>query len=569
VKDETAAVVGWTFRDSREHFDYWLNHQVPHLVVLHDLESGISYWAQVTKAAVEYTKKRAKIFVPAENTVDAEHADGLLAVAASKAARVEWEGSAWTGAAQLSPNDQLRHALLTPRLVAPHPNQRSGVKLSAAKAIALLVQGRAPDLEHLSSQDTDIPDLQSLDANGPWGWRLASALRGFLIDGDPEVFEPVVSTAEEPHEQAAATIMYASALLEDARAHDAHDVLASLLRGDKLDLVDHAWVQVQHARTLAELGRLEDARNQVLPLVGFSAKAPADVTAGAIAGAAANLVFAASDWGAQDIAATIAAADTTAAWWRQQVLAWGLAAQAQRTFRQWSRDARLEIIRDDSAWQHLRSVSLMAGFLGDQGAWRRSVAQLASYILADEDHGADPTLVEQALTTLRHAGDHKAVQLATRRIVLNGPATAAKAAVERIDPEASTRTTAHADLDMLIGASDLLSQERATSIATWALRTFTDPSGYVQRVHPAFLVDHKLVDLLKALVDVVSTTTQEEIADFVLNLPPVAEQGLANRVGPLVRRLPDHAWTPIRARQAAVGFPRNRGGFLMLRPVER
>src|SRR5665213_3873444 len=41
--DSERNVVGWWFRVDRRHVDYWLSHVAPHFLVLHDLETRISY----------------------------------------------------------------------------------------------------------------------------------------------------------------------------------------------------------------------------------------------------------------------------------------------------------------------------------------------------------------------------------------------------------------------------------------------------------------------------------------------------------------------------------------------
>ena len=44
---------GWWFRDSDEgHTDLWASHGLPHLLVLHDPETHVSYWAHVTPEIV-------------------------------------------------------------------------------------------------------------------------------------------------------------------------------------------------------------------------------------------------------------------------------------------------------------------------------------------------------------------------------------------------------------------------------------------------------------------------------------------------------------------------------------
>lgn len=142
ARDESGALLGWWFRDDdRAHIDSWLRYQIPHLIVLHDLETRSSYWVHVTAEAVVPTGKGAKILVPAHNTVDEKHRGALLDVAASVRPAVSWEGSAWTGAA-IPPDESLRYALLAPRLLAPHPNAGHSRSINASEAVALLMQAR-------------------------------------------------------------------------------------------------------------------------------------------------------------------------------------------------------------------------------------------------------------------------------------------------------------------------------------------------------------------------------------------------------------------------------------------
>ncbi|MFZ2112880.1 MAG: DUF4365 domain-containing protein [Solirubrobacteraceae bacterium] len=122
-KDDVGNIVGWWYRDTdRSHVDDWAQHGLPHLIVLHHVESRTSYWQHVTADAIVSTGEGAKILVPKSNTVDAAHRDELLAVAATQRSIGGWEGTAWVGTISLPPRDRLRHALLVPRLVAPHPN---------------------------------------------------------------------------------------------------------------------------------------------------------------------------------------------------------------------------------------------------------------------------------------------------------------------------------------------------------------------------------------------------------------------------------------------------------------
>ena len=52
---ENGEVTGWWYReDGTEHFDDWVMHCLPHLVVLHDLDANTSYWVHVTSDKVVF-----------------------------------------------------------------------------------------------------------------------------------------------------------------------------------------------------------------------------------------------------------------------------------------------------------------------------------------------------------------------------------------------------------------------------------------------------------------------------------------------------------------------------------
>lgn len=48
---EPAAGSGWVVRGKKRHLAYWLDHQLPVLLVLHDPNSGISYWSHIDPAS--------------------------------------------------------------------------------------------------------------------------------------------------------------------------------------------------------------------------------------------------------------------------------------------------------------------------------------------------------------------------------------------------------------------------------------------------------------------------------------------------------------------------------------
>lgn len=63
-RDEAGEVIGWWHRDSQQHFKYWGEHRVPHILVLHCPQTSVSYWVHVTPEKVVDTGTGAKILVP-------------------------------------------------------------------------------------------------------------------------------------------------------------------------------------------------------------------------------------------------------------------------------------------------------------------------------------------------------------------------------------------------------------------------------------------------------------------------------------------------------------------------
>ena len=317
--DESGELEGWWFSEDQDHWDAWLDHSIPHIVVLQDLDTKVSYWVHVRRDAVVSTGKRSKILVPAEQTVDQAHQEELLAVATSRRQALAWEGSAWTGAEDLAGADLLRYALVVPRLVAPHPNA-SSVEATAEKSVAMVVRVRLDELQEERNLGlSNLPTMAEAAASPEWRWRLFASLHGYLYAGDPMPLRTLAGEAEQASDVAAGAVVAAAALLECGRAQEAAEILEEVIERDTAGPVDHGWLRAQLARAYADLGRLIEARDLALSVQTLRNEFPHDASATAIAGAAAQLVFTVSDFGDTDLAEVITAADSTAAWWRTQV----------------------------------------------------------------------------------------------------------------------------------------------------------------------------------------------------------------------------------------------------------
>jgi hypothetical protein len=550
-RDATGEVVGWWFSDrNRNHVDAWISHGLPHLLVLHDFATQGCYWVHITADAVVSTGKGVKILVLRAHTIDDAHRDALMQIAATLRPPMAWEGTAWTGAANLPPCDLLRYALIVPRLVAPHPNQGLQAILSPEQTVALLTQVRMSHLARYSHQHPSLPSLEEASTSPTWIWRLAGALAHRLTSGETSGLTPMVRDAPDSKSRAAAAAIAAAGLLEHARVDEAITVLEAVLARDDTEPVDHAWLRVQHARACAEVGRVEEARATALEVQAIRVTHPADVTATAIAGVAGDLLYRTSAWTTRNVADVITGADTTAAWWRSELTSDGLFAVAERTFRSWARDTSTIWAAEDRANDRLFAASLTANHLGDHQQWRSLTALRGRDALLRLDRNSNAEAARKGLAMLRVAGDRTALELAIGRVDTDGPAEAITLATAEIDLATSTQTTGPTNLTLLERGGDLADVDTADRSVIWLLDTLIDPAAFIGRTTPSYWLPQYILKALAGVVPAASLLSQRAVAERLAALADIQDQGLATAWADVAGALPSAAWEDETARQA-------------------
>ncbi|MGY1793074.1 DUF4365 domain-containing protein [Geodermatophilus sp. SYSU D00525] len=559
-RDASGTVIGWWFRDAdRKHVDAWLAHGLPHLIVLHDLDTQTSYWAHVSAEAVLSTGKGAKVLVPAANTVDDAHRDDLLRVAASKRSGGTWEGSAWSGDRSVPATALLRHALIVPRLIAPHPNADREQPITPAQALALLVQGRLADLTRRSEQHAEVPSWEEATGSINWDWRFVGAMGTRVMSEDFEPLALAARDAPDPARRTAATVAAAASMLEQGLADRALTVLEEALRRDDADPVDHAWLTIQKARAYAEIGEPKEARDIAARAQAIGSTHAEDVTATALAGVAALLLFNNSGSLQSDVSAVIAGSDTTATWWRTQTVSRGLTALTRRTFWTWARDDTVRITTGDEANDQLLSAALTASYAGDHATWRHLSGLLAQDGLLRLGRDAASEAAKAALETLRLAGNANEMQHAVRRLGDDGPSAAVTEAAAHVELDQATRTTAPATLTLLERGGDLLDQATADRTIGWLLSTLDDSTEFEQRTQPTYLVDLRLVDVIARVVPAASPEIQRIVAERIATLPPQTDQLLATSWARAEHALPRTVWSEEAATTAGVAASGHHG----------
>ena len=553
VQDAAGELQGWWFREStREHFDYWLANDLAHLIVLVDLGESKSYWAHICETAVIWTQKGAKVFVPRHQTVDEGNFDKLTSVAATSSRGPSWEGSAWTDSNSIPDQAKLRYALITPRLVAPHPNS-SPDSVEPEQAVAVLVQCRFDVLDErrklaeLIPGSPPSPYLSPEDAKKSSDiiWQFYAALHSYICSGLLSSFPALLRRNSQPHIRAAIAAAYVSFLIEDGRPADGLACLDRLQRlRKKMSLVDSAWLDMQRARCLSELGQEDLARQISIALQALPTSARADPTARAVAASAAIQIFKTAPWFSGEVSSAIKRTDTAATWWRSQVIAWGLGDMLDGSFTIWTTYDELPLTLDSAVFFQLRTASLLSGFAGDHSGWRHSFAQLAKYCLQTTARTSDHKMIASFLSDLRQSGDHDDVWSATRRIVANGPVAAVEQASARVDLDASTVTTSLADIRLLTAAGDVLDGGRADAICKWALKTIRNPRPFVRRVRPSYDVEKYVLEMLAAVMPAGTKVVRRQVIQHVLRLPAVADTALATYYSTVLRSINAHDWTP-------------------------
>ncbi|WP_162245407.1 MULTISPECIES: DUF4365 domain-containing protein [unclassified Rhodococcus (in: high G+C Gram-positive bacteria)] len=546
ARNDDGAVDGWWFRESDgDHFDYWLNHQVPHIIVLHDPDTGQSTWVHVTEANVTSTGNGYKILIPRTNPLAPSTVDELVRIATAGRLAPHWEGSAWTGAHQLLHHDRLRYALLTPRLVAPHPNLHT-TELTAPEAIACLIKMRRDDLTERPGRSSLVPTVDHCRTSPNWQWQLYAALHDAVITGADNAVHGVsslIATAATGAERAAATALTAALLIEQRNPAEALDVLRRTLAYDDASPVDHAWLTMHLARCLADTGQLDEARESAVTAQALRHTHPQDPTALALAGAGTNLMFELTDWSNQNVGEAITNRDTHASWWRTQDMASGLQYTADETFTRWGVRRGADARVSGQPWNHLRAASLIAGAAADHAAWRLSFAQLAkrtATVSTDAEH------LRAALEALHTAGDVDAIKLAVPHLLDVGPTSAVKDTAEALDLSVVTRTTLDAGVELLIHGADVISESTADRCIEWALDILPDPVRASGRIISNYHSVRRIRELIAAVVPAASHTTVDKVVSMIVAATEVDDQSVAHEYAKIIQSIPDDAWTPPR-----------------------
>jgi hypothetical protein len=517
--DASGRVTGWWHRNDSEHIDYWVKHELPHLVVLYDIDERVGYWVHVVPERCVSTGKGLKILVPKENTVSEADVPKLLNVALQQRGSISLEGTSFDAAAvHVAPGDRLRYALLIPRLVAPHANQHSHGTLEPEEAVALLTLLHPQRLTARLKDKQIWDDLNQPPQRDDWRWHFAYGLWLYIAFNETTALEAsyvaVTNKAERSDWRVAAAAVMASARIELGELDEATFLIDKELERDVAAPVDQGWLLVHAANCAAIAGRVDVAKELAAKALDQLKLKADDATVSLLTGVAYRIIFTLTSWLDVDryVSDTLRAGDNAGSWWRDQQLRWALDAVALERFREWSQESTSRWEAEPPG-QQLRPSTLMALFTGDHAGWSAAESRLGRY---EMQRATTPDEYLSAFVRLVRSGDKESVLLAGRRVRHVGPTSA----LRRLSVMCTPRFIGTTRVDLMLGFwgefGDLAEELAADELVIWCIQ---------QATLPPLMAGHRdvsLQDLLEAVLVALPATTAAVRDVVVQNLKSIS-----------------------------------------------
>ena len=522
--DEQGNLLGWWFyENTAEHFDDWVRHSLPHLVVLYDFGKKKSYWVHVTVDRCIRTEKGCKILVPVHQIVDKDHLDALLDVAATQRAAGRFEQQVFHARANsVPPGRRLRYALLAPRLVAPHANRGTESPLEPEEYLALLVRRRSFQIFGYKQKFPGEFDPSKVDDKTDWRWRFAHAFSAWADSGDYKPLSELLASApHSTHLCAAAAVLAAASMDSGIHLPSVEPLLNEVIRKDSAAPVDFAWLLLHRAWLKVERGDVAEARQDAANATRALRGDEDDPTATLLAAVAANLLFRTAAFGHGDIENVINSNDTAPAWWRAQTLSWALGNIDDEAFDDWAGNGNPTEFDTDGV-EYLESSRFNAALAADRDAWQSISARQGKYFVRRTHKGGGDARLPQGLDLLRRAGDREPLARAIRVVLHKGPVSAVREVAERAPPKSLNRTTAFTTLTLWEVAADALPQDYASELAGWCFRIISDSNtfnAFREGLGLTFDVMSTALSALAKLLAVASAEARTQVTEYLLDVP--------------------------------------------------
>lgn len=550
-KQADGEVIGWWYYESsKKHFDYWVEHDAPALLVLHDKRDGESYWVHVTRDAIVSTGKGARILVPRSQTISAECKELLLQAADRHVSALALEGSVIPdGLGAIPPERRLRYALVVPRLAAAHPQTALESPISACEAIALMAQGSFRELDEIADRHDEMHRIDAVPTDADWDWQVAGAIWNWLATNTTDRLESAYATAPDQHSATSSGVLLACALWRQERHRATIALLDKLVQRDHPDSLDRAWALVQRARFRVDRGDFDSAQadatmaRQLLRAVHDDEDVSAPMASALAAGIArtSHVIawtkrFREGTANAESTEAWVArqqeaflelmeASDTAVSWWRSQDVALALGREQDSSFESWVEDDPPQNIRGSPIPEtKLLSAELNADLTGEHGLWKALSARRGiQCVMRAASYPDTATELEDGLDALRRCGDSSRFTKSVRHLLRVGPLAPIAASTAKVPTSGWTHTTAKTNFEALALAGDLLGQSSADQLIEQCARAACGEPTELECVQDEgyFSLPSYATDAVAGVLPAASSMMHDRVAGYLAQLPEV------------------------------------------------
>lgn len=208
-------------------------------------------------------------------------------------------------------------------------------ELEPEEGLAVLARGSVSRFQDFAERHSSVPTLTAATDHRDWRWRFVAAVGRYVL-GDESRVADLLGDAPSQAALATARILQACELFDQEEYDAAVEALTEQIREDKANPVDQAWLLMQRARFLADIGAVAAARSDAVAAQVLLVGEEDDITASALRGAAGWLLFQTAPWANRELGEMIESTDTAVSWWRSQAISSALTEAETRVFRKWA-----------------------------------------------------------------------------------------------------------------------------------------------------------------------------------------------------------------------------------------
>lgn len=529
--------VGWWFEARREKFDFWLDYEMPTILVLVDYEERVAYWERVTNKNVCYLQKDAKIFVPSTQKIDADGLDELEKISSQSGVLKEGWPSLWIKHTEGSWSKRVRTAMLLPRLVASRYSAQE--TMTPDMAIALLLQGEISLVrKHTKAKELGIahlptvPELLEVDPAEKKWWRLFDLLYSFLVEHDHIESDEIALEFESSSE--AIPFLVATSVLNqiDEKEWNCYEELSPYLEDKNVLPIDRAWLHIQVANYFLNCGQREDGyfhADSARVLISAHAY---DLTALRLEATAQRIVSACgvieSSTKHNERRAELV---NSVSLWSSNSFARALEEQSKRDFEKWSEDKTIHLGRNDMSYFHFRTGGFAHLLSGDRGAYEQFAKYLGQYLVS---RNQDQQILSNALLLMLDSNAEKETLNAAFVLYGDGREDVVLNVLKFVQLRPSKRYRLETELSILHSFGHLLSEVQASQLSK-SIRTIIGATRIWYRRERLYLA-------LAGVYLSASSSEREEIRNLVLaDLGQIDEEEARSRAR-LMRAIPFEEW---------------------------